>query len=454
MVLPEIREVVPDLPPPPSLEGEGGRFRLFDAMASLLRDAAAAQPMVLVLDDLHAADASSLLLLEFLAGDIADSPILMVVAYRDTELSADHPLVSTLAELQRHEATSRIALGGLSEPDISRLIELSAGVEPPEGLGAALHDQTGGNPLFVGEVVKFLAADGRLDAAGNGGPLSLTIPQSVREVIARRLRRLPGECVKLLTFAAVLGREFTLDALGRISDLRGKTLLDDLDAAITAGVVTETPGARGQLRFAHALIRDVLYDALPPGRRARLHRACGEALETLYASNPEPHLAELCHHFCEALPDGDSAKALLYATRAGDAANASLAHEESIRLYRLALQVMESEQPEDEVARCNLLLTLGDVQMRYGDGPAAKDSFWRAAEIARRASMPDSLARAALGYGGRYVWSRAAGDRRLVPLCKRRSPRSARKPGRCVCAFSHGCLAPCATRRLDSRRHR
>ena len=325
-------------------------------------------------------------------------------------------MLSTLAELHRHETTRRVLLEGLTELDISRFIQLATDLEHAEALATAIHYQTEGNPLFVDEVVKLLAAEGGLDRARDSGGGTPTIPQSVREVIAERLHRLPPECVEVLTLAAVLGREFSHDALGRVVELGSDELLDVLDEAIAARVVAEMPGTPGRLRFSHALIGDVLYDALPPGRRARIHRTIGDALEAMYAPDPEPHLTELCHHFFEAIPAGDAGKALAYARRAGDRAGATLAYEEAVRLYGLALKALEVHAPADEAARCDLLLALGDAEMRAGGGAAAKESFWRAAEIARRLDTPDRLARAALGYGGRFVWSRGSSDRRLVAL--------------------------------------
>jgi DNA-binding SARP family transcriptional activator len=415
-MLPEVREVMADLAPAPSLESEGARFRLFDATASFLRNAARARPLMLLLDDLHAADTPSLLLLQFLAGELADARILIIGTYRDVELRPDHPLVSALAELHRHETTRRMPLGGLTKRDVSRFIQLTTHLHPAEALTAAIHGQTEGNPFFVDEVVKLLVEEGRLGAVEDASAASATIPQSVREVIARRLRRLSEECKDVLILAATLGREFALDALAPISELKGDELLEALDEAIAAHVVAEMPGARARLRFSHGLIRDALYEGLPPGRRVRTHRRIGEALEALYAQDPEPHLAELCHHFFEAAPVGDANKAISYARRAGDRAEESLAYEEAVRLYRMALQVLERKEPVDEAARCDLLLALGDAEMRAGEGQGAKETFWRAAEIARRAQMPERLARAALGYGGRFVWSRAGSDQRLVPL--------------------------------------
>ena len=149
--------------------------------------------------------------------------------------------------------------------------------------------------------------------------------------------------------------------------------------------------------------------------------ACGftgarrSALEDLYCADLDPHLAELAHHSFEAALGGDPDKAIEYARRAGDQAAAALAYEEAARLYQMGLEALELNAPADEATRCELLLTLGDAETRGGDVPAAKETFVRAADVARGLGAPEQLARAALGYGG-WVIFRSGKDRKLIPL--------------------------------------
>lgn len=418
-LIPEIRERVRDLPEPPSLDPETARFRLFDATATFLTRAASGQPLIVILDDLHASDTPSLLLLQFVADAVQDARILTVGAYRDTELGPGHPLLVTLAELSRKPVTRTILLQGLAEPDVTRFIELTTGFTPPAPLVKAIHRQTEGNPLFVGEVVRLLAREGRLEQAAETQTWRLNVPVGLRQVIARRLAHLSAECNRVLILASVLGREFTLDALEQISAVRGDQLLGILDEAASARVVTDVPGAPNRLRFAHALIRDALYDDLTPTRRVRLHRQIGELLETLYAANPEPHLAELAHHFYEAIPSAGVSKAIAYAQAAGDRAVRLLAYEEAVRLYQMAVQAIEMAPSVEPAARCELLLALADARMRAGDMSAAKRTYLTAAEIAGTHRLSEHLARAALGYGGRFVWERAASDTYVIPLLEK-----------------------------------
>ena len=409
-LLPELREMLPGLPEPVAPDSEGARFRLFEAAAAFLQRAAQARPLVLVLDDLHAADAPSLLLLQFVAREIRDGRLLIVGAYRDVDPTIGDPLVSALAQLIREPQTRQIALTGLSEPEVGAYIERSAGTMPEPRFLEAIHGETDGNPLFVTEVVRLLAAEGRL--AGQGS--LLRIPAGVRAVIAQRMVPLPGRCKGLLIDASVLGREFGLDVLARLGELPRGELLELLDEAIAERVVGEVPGSPGRMRFGHALIRDTLYDDLTPARRLELHRRAGEALEAVYTADPKPHLAELAHHFCAAAPAGNAAKAIEYARQAADRAAAQLAYEEAVRLYEMALTLID-----DPVARCELLLAVGDAQARAGDTPAARETFRAAAELAEADGSPEQLARAALGHGGRFVWDVSRDDPHLVPLLER-----------------------------------
>jgi hypothetical protein len=238
-------------------------------------------------------------------------------------------------------------------------------------------------------------------------------------VIDHRLRHLSEDCKRQLSVASVLGREFRLDALERLAERPREELLDLLDEAQAARVIAEPPAGREGLRFSHALIRDSIYGDLAGGDRLRLHRRAVESLEQLYAAEPEPHLAELAYHSLEAAPGGDLDRAIDYAQRAGEQAAGLLAYEEAARLYQMALHALELKAPPDEETRCELLLALGDAEARGGDLVAAKRTFVRAAELAETLDEPEQLARAALGYGGRWAYVRAGKDRRLIPLLER-----------------------------------
>jgi AAA ATPase domain len=410
-IIPELRERFRDLPEPPQVESDAARFRLFDAAAEFLRRASESSPIVLVLDDLHAADAPSLLLLRFVARQLGSTRILLLGAYRDVDPIPGQPLTEMLAEVAREPVTRRLALGGLSEREVAQYVELTASGIASSELAAGLHAETEGNPLFVGEILRLLSVEGV--PAESAAAARLAIPQTIRDVIARRLTHLSAGCNRMLMLASVIGREFAVDTLARMGGLAENELLDILDEALGARVVSDLRDGAGSLRFAHVLIRDTLYEGLTSARRLRLHGVVVEALEGLYGDEPGPHLAELAYHSVAAR---DLDKGLHYAWRAGDRALTLLAYEEAARLYGTALEALERAHPRDAQARCELLLAVGEAEVRAGEVASAKRAFLDAAGIARRLGLARELARAAAGYGGRFMWARAAGDDQLVPL--------------------------------------
>ncbi len=399
-VVSEIRELVPGLPSPQPLDPEQARFRLFDSVAKFLRNATARQPLVLVLDDLHRADESSLVLLEFLAHELRGLRLVVVGCYRDEWPARRQSPPPALVELVSDPACAKILLRGLAEREVARFVELSAGKEPPAGLVAAVHSQSGGHPFYVNELVRVLVADDRLDPLDEEeeGSWTLTIPHGVREVVARRLQHLSAEANRVLAVASVIGRDFELATLERVADLADDPLLDALDEALDARVIAEVPGAAGRYSFSDGLVHEALQSELTATRRVRLHRRIAEALERLHRTRPEPHLAELAHHFFEGLPGGDVAKAVEYARRAAERATAMLAYEQAAVQYRRALDALQWLETVDDDERCELTLALGEAQARAGRAEAARESFRAAAGIARIAGTPDGLVRAALGF--------------------------------------------------------
>jgi tetratricopeptide (TPR) repeat protein len=414
VMLPDIVVTLPEVEVPRISDPAAARFRLFDAATSFLTRAAERSPILLVLDDLHSADTPSLLMLRFLAGEVGRARILVLGAYRDPDPERDGPLSPELGEIARQPTTHRVALSGLSEGHVGAFIERMVGRRASVALVRTIHAETEGNPLFVGEVVRLLESEGRFQGTSHG-TLRLTIPDTVKDVIERRLARLSEKCRGLLVLGSVLGRDLPIDVLTRLAESDADEVLGRLDEATTARVLSESPMGLGAVRFAHALIRDTLYEELGTGRRIKLHRRAGEVLEELHGAD-ESHLAEIAHHFLEAAAAGDVDRAVSYSRRAAQRAVELLAYEEAVRLSERALQALELTERPDEHVRCELLLVLGDAQARTGNTPGAKDTFLRASEIARRIGAKDELARAAIGYGGRFMWVRAGRDRRIEPL--------------------------------------
>jgi DNA-binding SARP family transcriptional activator len=357
-LLPELRGA--DAPEPPALEPDAARFRLFETVTSYLTKGAEQRPLVLVLDDLQAADEPSLLLLQFVARALGRSRMLVIGAYRDLDPLPCDPLVSTLAELVREPVTTTLSLRGLNEEDVARYLELTSPRAPAPGVAATVHAGTDGNPLFVAEVVRLLETEGRLDDPGS----RLAVPATLKDVIARRMRHLPAECRSVLSLASVLGREFDLEVLARAGGLERSALVELLDDPIREQLVTDVPESRVRMRFGHALFRDGLYDDLPSSRRRQLHLQIALALEELNTADVDARLAELAHHFCEAVPAVESSKAADYARRAGDQAVSLFAPEEASRLYETALSlVADADRPR------LLLRTARSMWMAGARGP-------------------------------------------------------------------------------------
>jgi tetratricopeptide (TPR) repeat protein len=424
-IVPELRDRLLNVPESQTADSESARFQLFDSVATFLRRAADQTPIVIMIDDLHAADTPSILLLRFFGSQLSDAAILVVCTYRDVELPPGAQLTQAVDEIARQPTTRVLALRGLAETLVSPFIEAATGVKPGSRLVSALARETRGNPLFLGEAIRLLAAEGRLDEVAAGQVLNLPIPRGIRDVITRRMRHLNDTTLEALVHAAALGPEFSVDVLRRVVDTPSDQLLDRLGEATQAGLVGPMPGALGRFRFSHDLIREALYDGLTPGRRAHLHQRIAETLQALYGSKPDAYLAELAHHFFEACRGGNVASdgtrnladpSISYARDAGEQALRSLAYEEASRLYRMALQVLERFRSDDLEPRLDLLLRLGDAEARGGDLLTSRETFLVAADLARRSGNAEAMARAAIGYGGRFFWARVGNDAHLVPM--------------------------------------
>jgi tetratricopeptide (TPR) repeat protein len=377
------------------LDPESARFLLFDAVASLLRERSAADPVVVIVDDLHAADRASLLLLAFLARALAEAGVLLVGTYRDLEVDVLADLVEPLAELGRH--ARRLSLRGLAADDVRALIEQLTQRRPSGELVAEIHAATAGNPFFVDEILRLMVLEGRTDGAHGSG--ALAIPDSVREAVRRRLGSLRGESVKVLEIAAVAGRAFDVAVVHRAAGMDHMRALDALAEPIRRGLVFEMAGRPGAFVFRHALIRDVLYADLSPGRRVAHHLAVGSALEDLSRADPDRYVSELAHHFLAAAPCCADDRFVAHGMRAVATALARMAFEEAVALCERVLAALVYAPP-DERRRAEILLALGEAKDWASDAEAARAAFEQAAVIARRLGDADLLARAALGVGG------------------------------------------------------
>ncbi len=362
-IFPDIKNIVPNLEKAPEVDPEQARFRLFDTVASFLRETAASQPLVIVLDDLHWADRSSLDLLEFVAREVSTASMLLVGSYRDTELSRQHPLSATLGTLARVRQFQRIPLRGLERNDVGRLVEAVGDIAVPVELIEEIHDRTEGNPFFIAEVVRDLSREaterGRdIDMVG-----SFRIPEGVREAVGIRLNQLSEECNQTLRSAAVIGREFDFALLAAVSEeLSENALLDAINDALRASVIRDLHGPDERYEFTHALIQQTLADELSTSQQTRLHAEIVSAIERLHGDDLEDHSAELAYHCEEAGSAVAAEKVIRYALVAGERALATFAWEEALGYFERGLIAKKGQAMDADNAA--LLFGLARAQTR------------------------------------------------------------------------------------------
>ncbi len=401
-LVPEMAEEPPDHEgqpiPGPARDGpDQARLLLFDAVQTVVTTLAAERPLAVMLDDLHAADDASLLLLQYLSRELQQAQVLILGTHRDWEMRSAPALRRLLGGLAR--ASRHLPLRGLEEHDVARFVEADRGSAPARSLVSAVHRTTGGNPFFLGEIVRGIQGRDDLDSPALLSRDGVGIPMRVREMVRRRFEPLSPSCTATLPVAALIGQEFDRVVLGEACGLPGDRLLAVLDEAVGAGVLLHLGGHR--YAFSHGIIRETLCEGVPPGERARLHARIAEVLEHRSPADPDAHLGELAYHFGEAAQGGaDPSKAIGYAQQAAQHAMARLAFEEAVTLLQQALLALDLDPRGDLALRGELLLSLGEAQRRAGEADAARETFAHAAAIGRRLGSSDTLGRAALGFGG------------------------------------------------------
>jgi len=399
-LVPEIRQHPPGLSHTQVSEPEQNRFRLFDSVATFFTRAAVQQPTLLIIDDLHWADASSLQLLQFIAQTIRSAPLLVLGTFRNRDVGARHPLTATMAELARQPNSHRINLRALSQPAIAEYIEAVMGEDVPEALAETIFARTDGNPFFVAEVVRSLEMSHETGALAE----RLRVPESVRDMIHQRLERLTPETRQVLATAAVIGREFGLSLLAKTCELPAEQVGEMLDEAARAGIVESlnTPGSL-RFRFGHALTQEAICEDLPPVALQRLHLRIANTIEAERRTGRTDVIAILAHHFLQSAALGTVDKSIRYATEAADLAMQQLAWESAVDLCQRAVQTVEHIGDCDAEALCRLHLTLGEATDKaHLDRRTRPDrsAFVRAAELARQTGSDELFARAALGFAG------------------------------------------------------
>jgi DNA-binding SARP family transcriptional activator len=396
-LLPGLARRMPELREPLAVEPEMRRYRLFNAVANVLGFVARERPAVLILDDLHWADPSTALLLQYTVQELVDVKLIVLGTLRDVESCRSEHLADFLARPQR--GLERVSLNGLDAEETAALVTARQGLGATKSAVGVLLEATGGNPLLLAETLKSLAES---QPSGEGiseqAVRRVGVPEGAKHVIRRRLERLTGTTQRVLADASVVGAEFDVRVLEVVADLTTDQIIAALEEAVAAGLLREVPDAVDRFSFSHALVREELCEGQSAARRRRLHHKIGEALEAT-AGPSAAHPAELAHHFSESRDPGDADKALTYSLEAGHRAAASLAHEDAARHFRRALLLLA---PGAERLRCEVLLALGTVELRQGSADARR-TFAQASQLAARNALPELLGHAALGFASRYT---------------------------------------------------
>ncbi|TDW81119.1 regulatory LuxR family protein [Kribbella sp. VKM Ac-2566] len=359
------------------------RFRLFDGIARLIREVARRSSLLLVLDDMHWADEASLRLLQHVVKALQDERLLLLV---NSRRQAGGQEIDVLGTLLSEPAATDLALGGLDCTAVRRRLVGITRRAVDDALVERVRASTGGNPFFVGEVGRALAA--------GPDPGRVPVTTALRAAIAERLRSLAPAAAEVVRAAAVLGAEVSVPELARLADADPTEVVRLLGEAQDAALLQPADDA-GRWRFDHAIVRDAVLDALPMRTRGALHRAAAEALEARVGASPGAHVGDIAHHRAEAAVVGDDRLvAAVWLERAAVRAMGQLAFEDAALLLRRALALAEAELAP--VDRVRLLLLVGRADHLAGNLAGRLQACLDAADVARELGRADLLAEAAL----------------------------------------------------------
>ena len=407
-LVPELTRQFPELAPAPATDAETARYRLFEAVCSWLAAASGPEPVLLVVDDMQWASKSTTLLVHHMVRSSAPMRLLLLATWRDTDAGPGDPLQVFIADTAKSGRVNRIGLDRLDRAEVDEflvhVLEEIADVtdvatEAPQRLGLALYRKSEGNPFFVQEITRDLVDVGGLNLASLDldDVARLGVPETVRDVVLRRVGRLDERVSRVLAAAAVGGREFEVSTLEDAFDLHGDEVIDALDVARAARLVHERADTVGCFEFDHGLVRDVLYQELGATRRARLHDRTARALERNHADDLDSWAADIASHLLAAGNRGDEVRAAGYLVRAGGVALRGLSYEQAVALFEKALTAIEAAPPPQAPLRADILLALGDARFRTLDFEGSRKAFLEAVDEARSQGDAGQLAQGARG---------------------------------------------------------
>jgi len=376
-LVPELGQKLRVIPQSLPISPEHEQNRLFEAASQFITNISRETPLLVILDDLQWTDPSSLLLLHYLARDVQKTPLLLLGAYRSTDIDAKHPLTPVLAELKRERLPQSVSLKRMSPEDTSEMIRqiLEQDDIPPE-FCSLVYDKTRGNPFFVEEVTESLKEEGVIYREGNRWKIKevseIEFPETVKNVVKARLGRLDDDCQNVLTLASFVGNDFTLEAMCAVTGIEENKLLELMEELFKTGLIKERViRGEGVCSFADILVRDVVYEEVSPLKRKKLHGVVGCALEQVYAKKVDEHLGELASHFLES---GNKDKALDYYLKAGERAAKIYANGEAASYFESALELLEEKEGETR-EKGRVLERLGDIKSLVGEYDACM-KYW------------------------------------------------------------------------------
>jgi DNA-binding CsgD family transcriptional regulator len=430
-IVPAVRDAFTELPEPTtSSAASEDRLGLFDAIVPFVLAVAHERPLLLVLDDLQWADRASLALLRHLARYVADSAMLVVCTFREEEVISGEPLADLLPMVRREAPCQQLILRDLTFAECSALVRAvlahssptQVPAEADDSLLTAVVSRTGGNPFYIQEFVEDLVETGQLQRRRNAWvaaspPAQWDVPREVREVIERRLTRLPPLAQRLLRAACACTAGFSLADAQALTDDAEEALLDGIDAGLRANVlrIVEPAGTPARYDFAHALIRHTLYGALNPDRRARLHLKTAQALER--GPVTDDAIAALATHYRLAGRLAAPQHSIDYAVKAGEVAQAGFAYEDAVTHWQTALDLMEIHAVEPG-RRAALYEKLGDQLLITDPGDErALASHEKALALYEQAGEVDSATR--VNFRIAILFSTIASERQDVPRALR-----------------------------------
>ena len=406
-LMPELRNMYPDIPPAIQLPPEQQRRFLFNAFRSYVERAARVMPVVVVFEDLHWADEPTLLLLQHHAQTLSTTPMLVLCTYRDVELEATRPFAKTLETLVRQKQATRMPLRRLPQAGVKSMLAALSGQTPPPSLARVIFEETEGNPFFVEEVFRHLAEEGKLfDQNGKWLPGlrvdQLQVPEGVRLVLGRRLDRLGAGARRVLTTAAAIGRCFSLRLLEELENQQPDAVLDAVEEAERAHLVVPEPAGRdARYRFVHELVRQTLAESLSLPRRQRLHTRIAAGIERVYSANLEAQASALAHHLYQAGAMADPEKTWTFLMLAARQARAGSAHEEALGHLDRALSLWEGEE---SLRVAEILLQRASTLRSLAQRDEAKTSYQKSIDLFEAGGAVAKVAEASISLSWLQAW--------------------------------------------------